>query len=694
MSLKHKTPAEFFAEHQNIAGFDNPGKSLYTTIREFVENSLDAAEAVGTLPIVELTVEKLSTENFNGLRGIISRKRKDTQLYESHSPDSKKKKKLRKEKEDGRSAAAAITAVGISVDPEAKEKEPERKERGSSKSEAFFKVTCRDNGGGMPHDQIPKMLGIVLSSTKYGIKQTRGKFGLGAKMALVWSKKSTGLPIEVWSATGTSKLSYCKLDLDIHKNQPRVLEHKVLPNTEGRVGTEISVVISGNWSTYQSKIVNYLRQLAIITPYAHFELDYKDNGSNSKGNKSFSLVYTRRSDSMPAAPVETTHHPSSVDNLLLENLIYHTRQKTLKSFLCKELSCISASLAQRLVDELGGEFESGMNPADLSKKEVHQLATLLREAKFPKPTGQFLAPAGEYNLRLGIIKELEPTFVATACSPPQVYEGHSFVVEGAVSIGGAKAKPGITIFRYANRIPLLFEAGSDVVSQVANKKIKWSSYKIKNTDKIGVFVSLVSTKIPFKGTSKEYIGDDNGVLHNAVKQCIAGCCVQLKKRIQHRLDVKNNQERKKTMTKYVPDVSRAFITMLTTLGDENQGGSAYGPHAKDSSQAVGLTKAQRERFSEIIKDVKTKKLTEQVLSEKLSRHIDRIDASLSLESVTASDFKRGITDSLFISPLKDDVLEFIREALADTSKSSALNPANSSTPPPIFHPDFVLQLLV
>ena len=33
----------------------------------------------------------------------------------------------------------------------------------------------------------------------------------------------------------------------------------------------------------------------------------------------------------------------------------------------------------------------------------------------------------------------------------------------------------------ANRIPLLFEAGNDVVSLVANKKIKWASYKMKNT---------------------------------------------------------------------------------------------------------------------------------------------------------------------------------------------------------------------
>ena len=43
----------FFTENQNIAGFDNPGKSLYTTIRELVENSLDAAESIGVPPTIE-----------------------------------------------------------------------------------------------------------------------------------------------------------------------------------------------------------------------------------------------------------------------------------------------------------------------------------------------------------------------------------------------------------------------------------------------------------------------------------------------------------------------------------------------------------------------------------------------------------------------------------------------------------------
>jgi hypothetical protein len=98
-TLQQKSPAEFFAENKNIAGFDNvrsmssrasarnacrrararshpacrrtpppqppltqppsppqPGKCLYTTVRELVENSLDSAESVSALPLIEITM--------------------------------------------------------------------------------------------------------------------------------------------------------------------------------------------------------------------------------------------------------------------------------------------------------------------------------------------------------------------------------------------------------------------------------------------------------------------------------------------------------------------------------------------------------------------------------------------------------------------------------------------------------------
>jgi len=43
-----------------------------------------------------------------------------------------------------------------------------------------------------------------------------------------------------------------------------------------------------------------------------------------------------------------------------------------------------------------------------------------------------------------------------------------------------------------------------------------------------VFVSIISTKIPFKGAGKEYIGDDIEEMVGAVKQAIQACGVQLR----------------------------------------------------------------------------------------------------------------------------------------------------------------------
>lgn len=56
--------------------------------------------------------------------------------------------------------------------------------------------------------------------------------------------------------------------------------------------------------------------------------------------------------------------------------------------------------------------------------------------------------------------------MATVSEPAAAFEGHPFIVEAGVSLGGQAVKDGINVYRFANRIPLLFEAGNDVVTQV------------------------------------------------------------------------------------------------------------------------------------------------------------------------------------------------------------------------------------
>ena len=97
--------------------------------------------------------------------------------------------------------------------------------------------------------------------------------------------------------------------LDIYKNRPRVIEHEERPNDEMWIGTEMQVLVAGNWTTYKSRVVQYLQQLAIITPYARLEMSYTNRSDERKG---MNLRFERRSEQMPAQAREVKHHPSSV----------------------------------------------------------------------------------------------------------------------------------------------------------------------------------------------------------------------------------------------------------------------------------------------------------------------------------------------------------------------------------------------
>jgi DNA topoisomerase-6 subunit B len=59
----------------------------------------------------------------------------------------------------------------------------------------------------------------------------------------------------------------------------------------------------------------------------------------------------------------------------------------------------------------------------------------------------------------------------------------------------------------------------------------------------------VSTKIPFKGTGKEYIGDDIAEIAAAVKSALQNCCIQLKSKIVRQQQARERLQRKRNLSK-------------------------------------------------------------------------------------------------------------------------------------------------
>ncbi|MFX1494799.1 MAG: helix-hairpin-helix domain-containing protein, partial [Promethearchaeota archaeon] len=126
---------------------------------------------------------------------------------------------------------------------------------------------------------------------------------------------------------------------------------------------------------------------------------------------------------------------------------------------------------------------------------------------FQSPEGSALSPLTSENLEKGLKERVNPDFVAAVTRPAAAYAGHPFIVEAALAYGG-NLKSGVTIYRYANRIPLLFGAGNDVISKVIHKEVEWKTYKLNiDNNPLAIAVSVVSTKIPFPETSKEYVAD-------------------------------------------------------------------------------------------------------------------------------------------------------------------------------------------
>ena len=113
-------------------------------------------------------------------------------------------------------------------------------------------------------------------------------------------------------------------------------------------------------------------------------------------------------------------------------------------------------MAERIAEEIN--LPINIELSELGPQDFLHLLQFFREAKFEKPDGKCLSPAGEYNLMLGIQKQMSPEFVVTHQEKAEVFEGHPFIVEVGVCIGGKISnKPGIQVFRFANRIPMLLE---------------------------------------------------------------------------------------------------------------------------------------------------------------------------------------------------------------------------------------------
>lgn len=52
--------SEFFLKNRHLLGFDSPTKATLTTVKEAVDNALDACEEAGILPEISVEISNVS----------------------------------------------------------------------------------------------------------------------------------------------------------------------------------------------------------------------------------------------------------------------------------------------------------------------------------------------------------------------------------------------------------------------------------------------------------------------------------------------------------------------------------------------------------------------------------------------------------------------------------------------------------
>ena len=523
-----KAESEFFVDNSALAGFTTE-RILYMAVRELIENSLDSCEIDHILPWLSLSLKMLDSAN------------------------------------------------------------------------DLWTITCEDNGIGVPSDKVPVAVCSFLTSGKYVEKQQRGLFGVGLKMIAAFSTKDTIHPLKVWSkALDEGSEQYFELRTDISTNKPIVLAKKAVKGEEGRIagnsGFRVEAVLHAKLSpitrnNIKSKINEYISQTSVVNPYAIIEYE-TDEGK---------VTFDRRTEVMPQPAKEVLPHPADMDLQTLKKAImnYMNNKTTLQGVLSASFQKMSSEKAKDIISKAGVENK----PADkYSENELIEIVKICKHTPFQQANTDHLSPIGEEILTTGMtseytivttkeivpaaegttapevlrpqiaVKILKPSLTAYA-SRTCVINNRPTIVECGIAYGGDI--PSFKLYRFANKIPLLYDEGSDVarevVSEVEINKMGITKKEAKEQFANGVvrsdravellplhtFFHICSTKIPYKTAGKESIASE-GELKKYMKYCLSELYRKVSAQIRKELRMKDAASRLNLYKYYIPLVVSAI----------------------------------------------------------------------------------------------------------------------------------------
>jgi DNA topoisomerase-6 subunit B len=564
--------SEFFVKNRHLLGFDNPSKALLTTIKEAVDNSLDACEEAGIVPELHIEVHDLALE-------------------------------------------------AARQDPEL------------TRGEGRFLVIVQDNGPGIVKNQVPKIFGKLLYGSKFHrLKQARGQQGIGISAAAMYGQLTTGKPIRVTSRVGKRKAAHVfDIQIDTRKNEPVVAHDETLDEWHQEHGTRVELEIVANWQQGQRFVNRYVEHTALANPHATIYYARpvgaaQRTNADRPGNET--LTFPRATNQLPKEAIEIRPHPHGVELGALMLLARESKSHDVRGFLQTTFSRVSSQAASDILAKVPWG-KKPVRPRVLGENRAmaEDLHKAIATTKLMSPPTNCLSPIGDELMRKGLVSFLsviesegeggdenaqldldsagmkpakkagkaadgkaqarrEPSstqpldidarveegvekikghnyFIATVTRSPKVYRGNPFQVEVGLAYGGSwPPDKTIELFRFANRVPLLFQRGACGVTE-AIVRTDWRNYLLsqpKGSLPVGpmaLLVHVASVWVPFTSESKEAVAHYPDILKE-IQLAAQECGRKLATFIRKRKAADYQAQRRSIFELYIEEVASAI----------------------------------------------------------------------------------------------------------------------------------------
>ncbi|MFA6419225.1 MAG: DNA topoisomerase VI subunit B [archaeon] len=428
--------------------------------------------------------------------------------------------------------------------------------------EEYYEVTVTDNGPGVSQENVGKAFGKLLAGTKFHrMMQSRGQQGIGAAGCTMLSQTTTGKPTKIITGKSSGKAIALELTIDPKMNEAKIQNLKELDKEFH--GTSVQAKFKGVlYRDSDQGALEYLKRTAIANPHAQISL------RDPMGQK---FVFKRTHNVLPERPVEIKPHPkgTTVDDVL--SYCKSTKGRTVASFLSNDFDRMGAKGIEEIKKRV--HFDMNKDPKTLTWEEAEAIVKAFKSIDFIAPTTDALRPIGEEQIKKSLQSIVQPEFLTVLTRKPAVYAGgFPFQVEIAIAYGGNAGKKtgdqtSMDIMRFANRVPLLFDAGNCALTK-AIQTVDWKRYDIKDPENspVTVFVNFISVHIPYTGAGKQAIADEEEVLEE-IRLALMQTGRKAGIYIAHKRREGENQQKRLMFYKYIPEVCRALSTITKANED-------------------------------------------------------------------------------------------------------------------------------